>query len=136
MAGDDFPVKLKIYAQIGVFCDSRNLIIRGQRKTFETSKQPAGLKTRGLFLGYVSAVKHNGKCQIRGRRSTFEGWKSLTAGDDFRQKSQISRARWSLPRGPEPHKRGQRSTLETLRQAAVLGPQGRFLATLFLHSAL
>ena len=37
--------------------------------------------------------------------------------------------------------RGQRSTLEsstleTLRQAAVLGPQGRFLATLFLHSAL
>ena len=28
--------------------------------------------------------------------------------------------------------RGQRSTLETLRQAAVLEPQGRFLARLFL----
>ena len=55
------------------------------------------------FFGYVSAVEHNGKCKIRGKRSTFEGSKSLTAGDDFRQKSQISRARWSLPRGPEPH---------------------------------
>ena len=43
------------------------------------------------------------KCKLRGRRSFFEGSKSLTAGDDFRQKSQISRARWSLPRGPEPH---------------------------------
>ena len=54
MAEDDFRVKLKFYAQIGVFCDSRNLIIRGQRKTFETSRQPAGLKTRGFFLALLA----------------------------------------------------------------------------------
>ena len=35
------------------------------------------------FFGYVTAVEHNGKCKIRGRRSTFQGSQSLMAGDDI-----------------------------------------------------
>ena len=54
MAGDDLRVKFTILRAIGVCCDSRNLIIRGQHKAFETSRQPAGLKTRGLFLAMLA----------------------------------------------------------------------------------
>ena len=49
MAGDDFRKNSNFFAQIGVCCGCRNLIIRGQRNTFETSRQPAGLKLRGRF---------------------------------------------------------------------------------------
>ena len=41
-----FLLKLVLAACRG----SRNRIIRGQRNTFETSRQPAGLRPRGLLL--------------------------------------------------------------------------------------
>ena len=44
------------------------------------SQQGSG---RVAFFGYVTAVEHNGKCKIRGRRSTFEGSKSLMVGGDI-----------------------------------------------------
>ena len=59
------------------------------------------------------------------------------AGDDFRKKKTKFFAQIGVCRGSRNLIiRGQRSTLETSRQAAVLGPQGLFLATFFLHSAI
>ena len=90
MAGDDFRKKIQIVRCRG----SRNLIIRGQRNTFETSRQPAGLRPRCLFwLCY----------RRRAQRQVQNTWqaqyfcsKSLMAGDDIRKKFQIVRAHWSL----------------------------------------
>ena len=83
MAGDDFRKKIQFFTQMGVCRGSRNLIIRGQRNTFCNFE--AASRTQAAWpFGYVTAVEHNGKCKIRGRRSTFQGSRSLMAGDDIR----------------------------------------------------
>ena len=103
MAGDDFRVKFKTLLA--------NWCLLRQPKPQNTwpaqdfgdfSATSRAQDARPVF-GYVTAVEHDGKCKIRGRRSTFEGFQSLMAGDDFREKSQICRARSSPARGPEPH---------------------------------
>ena len=102
MAGDDFRKNSNFFAQIGVCCGCRNLIIRGSAILLRLRGSQQGSSCAAVF-GCVNAVEHNGKCKIRGRSSTFEGSKSLTAEDDISKKLQFFRAHWSLLRQPEPH---------------------------------